>query len=271
MHAVTPASLAMNTTTVMKNILGLFCLFITSSACELPWRSFNHKCFKLKEEGSFTFTEAIEYCNAEGAILAQILSDEEQKFIEEKMLLLDYDEQEYDIWIGGVRVGHEKGDSSFRWLNGDRFNYSRWFRSGQQGGGNEPNNSGGIENCVALIVKQPFTHAAWWDVDCDKKMSVLCEKPADESNLHAAHSISLNYEIKSLYEKLDHLRREKHAFENKKWILVAIVIALILMIAVMFILVDLSDFSVNQIPGLRTQAGRQSADPIVTRIETALE
>lgn len=242
----------------------------TATACSGPeWTSFNDKCFRMKEEKKMTFTEAIDSCTSDGATLALIHSSDEEGFIEQNLLHSE-GEHEYEAWIGGVRVGHQNNDHSFRWLNGDRFNYSSWMQS-STALISEPNNEDGVENCVAISFKQDYKLIGWIDTDCGRKLNVLCEKSVHDLDHRIKHSASLAYEIKSLYHELDDLRIEKNLYDNKKWILVAIITALTLIITIMCLVADFSELSVARFIRTKREEGRQADEsPIVASNETTI-
>lgn len=252
-------------------LLHIFYLIGGTTSCKTPWQSFINRCYKADEQ-LVTFTQAIDVCRAEGASLVHIHSHEEEMFIEENLMLPPDEDQEYTkLWIGGVRVGHDHGDSSFRWLDGDHLNYSNWFTYSHR----EPNNEDGVENCIALIRSISESRpSGWFDVDCDKKMNPLCVKPADDSHPQSQSiALSLGYEIKSLYQALDYLRTEKHTYESKKWILVTIMTLLLVMITVTCIIADLSEISVTRFLEMRArnqQDGGRETDQIITSSVTSI-
>ncbi len=66
-------------------------------------------------------------------------------------------------YIGMERVGTGNTNANFRWINGQTLTYSNW-------GAGDPNNIGGIENCVEV-----WPNGEWNDVPCGETMRFVME------------------------------------------------------------------------------------------------
>ena len=68
-----------------------------------------------------------------------------------------------NFWIGLVRQGDSPGWS---WADGTALDYTGWMDG-------EPNNSGGMENCVHEIIASSVQ--GWNDRDCSHQLKMLCQ------------------------------------------------------------------------------------------------
>ena len=131
--------------------------------CEDGWESFENSCYKLNHETKDWITAESE-CASRGAHLASIHSDEEMTFIS----TLQFPAAVMNVWIGGHRVGN-----AFVWNDGSDFNYGNWHP-------NEPNDSGGREDCVEFFhYPGKQNNYKWNDIPCDVTNRVegyLCKK-----------------------------------------------------------------------------------------------
>ncbi len=66
-------------------------------------------------------------------------------------------------WLGVERVNSANNNSGFRWLNGQTISYSNWAAG-------EPNNAGGIEDCVEVM-----PNGEWSDVPSSERMRFVLE------------------------------------------------------------------------------------------------
>ena len=99
-----------------------------------------------------TWNEAESECEKSGAHLTSINSAEEHAFVTK----LHDPTRVHITWIGGIRDGN-----SFKWKDGSAFTYQNW-NSG------EPNDHGGIEDCMELYsAPGQKQHDKWNDVSCD--------------------------------------------------------------------------------------------------------
>ncbi len=109
---------------------------------------------------------ASQLCAARGATLVAIGGAPEDAFL---YGLLPATAQ--GVWLGLVRTGPGKQD--FAWLNGEPFVYQR-FAPG------EPNNAGGVEDCVVLWgpgLVDPALRGRWNDAPCGfPRDRLLCER-----------------------------------------------------------------------------------------------
>lgn len=239
-----------------------------TQSCLPPGKVFSNKCFRLHEQ-LVTFSDAIDVCRADGSFLAQIHTKEEDEFITQNIVPEPLEEEgdgeeggsrpspasegdkvlrKSPIWLGGIRVHPYHNDASFRWLNGDRFNYSRWFPGvGSRRHLREPNNDGGIQDCVAIGVNGRFGgRDKWFDMECDLLFRPLCEKSIDGSDLHlGSRPASITYELHNLDQEIDRLTREHHLFASKRWIMIVVIILLTVICVLMFLIGDFSSVSLT--------------------------
>ncbi|XP_046357376.1 echinoidin-like [Haliotis rufescens] len=111
-----------------------------------------------------TWPEAIIFCEAFGAKLAEISTASEQQFLESYLAPLKSSVNTMDVWIGGSDLIVE-GNFMWSW-SGDPIVYSHWVPG-------EPN-SLGDEDCMALFTSRNFM---WNDAPCETNQMFLCEIP----------------------------------------------------------------------------------------------
>jgi len=93
---------------------------------------------------------------ARNSHLAKIETEEENDFLTENF-------SGYNNWLG-ANDRHYEG--SFRWTDGSPVNFTGWAY-------NEPNNSGGGEDCVHMFKSKSNK---WNDNDCAEKFFFICER-----------------------------------------------------------------------------------------------
>ena len=120
---------------------------------DLQGSLFNDHRYELVDEG-MTWTQAKAYAESKGGYLAVITSAEEESFIES--LIVNGSKKQY--WLGGYRTG-----SSFAWITGESFSYSKWDRG-------EPNDHQGNESYLQIYrLKNPAVSGSqalrWNDIN----------------------------------------------------------------------------------------------------------
>ena len=95
---------------------------------------------------TMSWTEAKKYCEDQGGYLVTITSAGEQEFIY-KFLIAMGEKSVY--WLGGYR----DSDNNFKWVTGERFNYTNWAPG-------EPNGTFGREDKIQLA---DFLNGCWND------------------------------------------------------------------------------------------------------------
>jgi hypothetical protein len=125
--------------------------------CPAPWEpSANGNCYLL--EAVHTWPDAMVACDDAGGHLAALTTVGEIAEVESTLSLTG------DHWIGGQR---DTGDQ-FKWITGESWDYVNgeepWSSS------SEPNNDGGMENCVELRAGDGLN-----DRPCDAERTTVCE------------------------------------------------------------------------------------------------
>lgn len=138
-------------------------LAIATDSCPEEWGHFQNRCYRVPI-GKFSFAQAFEVCQNLTSHPVVITSDEEQGYVED----IFFRGVGRGLWTSGVRVGPGSGDSSFRWMTGQAFTYSRWAKE-------QPNNRDGNEYCV-LLSSGPIGSGLWHDVRCEQRHAVLCQR-----------------------------------------------------------------------------------------------
>lgn len=105
-----------------------------------------------------TFADARAHCEAQGARLVQIDSDQENALVYGAAMAM----RDQWWWLG---LWDAPDEGRFEWLDGTPLGWSMWAPG-------EPNDSGGVEDCVHF-----FGTPEWNDIDCEVAMGVLCELP----------------------------------------------------------------------------------------------
>ena len=123
-------------------------------------------CYKVVEN-DVTWQPAFDYCQAEGAYLAHIKNEDENK------KLIDYFQQEVKIAKEALWLGFNKtGDNEWSWQpHGEELVYAPWYT-------NQPNNNNN-EDCGTAYTKERGTkfEGKWNDIKCDDALlSFVCMK-----------------------------------------------------------------------------------------------
>lgn len=133
-------------------------LKLMRGGCPMFWFSFEGRCYKYF--GSrMTWGEAELQCVSEGANLVSIHSVEEHNFV--NLLIKNFDPTQSNTWIGLTDIHKEGG---WMWSDGSKVRFSHWNAQ-------EPNNSGGNENCGHTNDRSLFK---WNDIHCFNKYAFVC-------------------------------------------------------------------------------------------------
>src|SRR5687767_13586950 len=107
----------------------LFLLFRNAqleTSCPHGWLKFDKSCYRLTERSNLKFEEAYNSCRQMGGTLATIKSADEQAFIANNLGSQLPIVNENRAYIGGIRINNMKGSEAFRWMDGNKFEYSTW-------------------------------------------------------------------------------------------------------------------------------------------------
>jgi len=139
-----------------------------NSQCGPTWSYdvYGQACYKLVSE-QLTWEDAQLACKSLGANLVSIHGSHEQNYINALVMQnIGY----INFWIGGNDINQNYG---WRWSDGSPFYFWNWNDG-------EPNNKGGTEFCVEMSADML---GRWNDIDCDRKFSYICSKPATTATL----------------------------------------------------------------------------------------
>lgn len=116
--------------------------------CASGWEQFgsNFYCYEPKKK---IFSVAESDCVAKGGNLASVHSSQENDFIKK----LIKDKGDNTAWIGG---SDEATEGTWTWTDGTPFDFKDWS-------GVEPNDSGGVEDCLFMYKENGYT---WYDAKC---------------------------------------------------------------------------------------------------------
>ncbi|XP_042291263.1 lactose-binding lectin l-2-like [Thunnus maccoyii] len=126
--------------------------------CPMFWFSFNGRCYKYVST-HMTWADAELHCVSEKANLVSIHSLEEQKFV--KSLIKNFDHAEGLTWIG---LSDTQKEGGWMWSDGCAVDFDFWNSE-------EPNNSGGNEDCVH---NNYDTGLKWNDGKCSDTLPSVC-------------------------------------------------------------------------------------------------
>jgi len=142
------------------NFKARFVCKMTSDGCPNSWSWSNHgkKCYKLFQN-RLGWYDAEVFCQGEGGNLVSVHSKAENEFVAR----LDSDLR--TLWLGGIDVTSE--NNRWLWSDGSPFSFTNWRK-------NEPNNVGGIEDCLELGTWK--NNHVWNDNRCSRRMKFVCEK-----------------------------------------------------------------------------------------------
>uniref|UniRef100_A0A4W3JCH6 C-type lectin domain-containing protein n=1 Tax=Callorhinchus milii TaxID=7868 RepID=A0A4W3JCH6_CALMI len=120
-------------------------------------KSVTRICYLIDQEKNWT--EALiysrDYCRKHHIDLVSIRNPEEQKIFTSMF------DRNIAFWIGLYNSNHS--ETGWKWLNGDKFNYTHWKEK-------EPNGYRGAMICVAV------TNGMWFDDYCNQTYWFMCYK-----------------------------------------------------------------------------------------------
>jgi len=100
-----------------------------------------------------TWFEAMACCVANHGVMAEVVSQEEQDFIKNMLVIVNGQGTKSAWWLGGSDL-YSEGDWS--WNSGQQFSFTNWHEG-------EPNNAG-QEDCVSMSSQEGYM---WEDLDCN--------------------------------------------------------------------------------------------------------
>lgn len=169
----------MNILLVINIFISYFYCINCHLNCPLGWKyaknvtkdSIN-KCYRLSREKA-NFFVSLDNCRKLNGELVVVENINENMLLQHWFMKDNplrskgYDEDAYEegdeisIWLGGIRISIGNSNNSFRWIYGQRLNYSNWEL-------NEPSDNNG--NCILLL-----PNGYWQTTSCNKKYNYVCE------------------------------------------------------------------------------------------------
>ncbi|KAK3582967.1 hypothetical protein CHS0354_027082 [Potamilus streckersoni] len=137
---------------------------VLSGACDLGWEQDPNTgiCFKFADEKK-TWKDSRAACQKAGGDLANIKSPDQQLFIYNKVHEIT---DSLGIWIGASDTTIE---NIWEGVDGSALTYTDW-------GPDEPNNSGGKEDCAAIRIGLSPKDGRWNDASCSVKYPYVCQR-----------------------------------------------------------------------------------------------
>ncbi|XP_062594004.1 perlucin-like, partial [Saccostrea cucullata] len=131
------------------------------AACPNHWMRYSNNCYLFVTRYPMEWIDAMTFCKAYGAILAEPKTYYVNDFLRhEARRLRGY------FWLGGSDIFIER---TWMWMGSNtRIKFSAW-------GPGEPNNSGGSEHCMLVAENVNYL---WNDGHCQSRLKFICEKPA---------------------------------------------------------------------------------------------
>ncbi|XP_062569281.1 perlucin-like [Saccostrea cucullata] len=135
--------------------------WFTSARCPSHWMRFSNKCYLFVNRYPLDWINAMIFCKAYGAKLAEVKFSSENSFLRHEARRLGG-----SFWLGASDIIME---GTWKWMSSKtRLYYSAW-QSGQ------PNNYGNTQHCLHLYSRFKYR---WNDDHCYKKHNFICEKAA---------------------------------------------------------------------------------------------
>ena len=129
------------------------------AACDDGWKSFLDHCYFFSSE-AMTWDRAMEFCQNKNSSLLEIDTNEEIRFI------LASAGAENFLWVGANDRAEE---GQFIWQSSKRpVQQHLWYN-------NEPNNSGGGEDCAEFYKHDKYRKGKLNDSSCSKSSAFVCE------------------------------------------------------------------------------------------------
>ncbi|XP_033624558.1 macrophage mannose receptor 1-like [Asterias rubens] len=135
--------------------------------CPVGWRIHGGQCYQFNTYSAMTWTDAKHNCEAQGAFLASIFSDDENDFV-----FRQFDDLTgvgvTDIWIG---ISDYSLDGQFAWVDGASVSYNNWNPGMPVDTLNQP-------DCGTIYLGDS---AARWDTaNCFLLQSFICKVPVGQ-------------------------------------------------------------------------------------------
>ncbi|XP_060078036.1 perlucin-like [Ylistrum balloti] len=130
--------------------------------CPAGWVYYNYSCYLFSSTRT-TWRDGRGDCQSKEAYLAEILSEEENNFVQSELRRIK--EPEPRIYsLGGTDI-HSEG--VWLWVStGERIGFTDW-------GPKEPNNQKGKEHCLTI---NGFLDYRWNDDNCANEFNWICER-----------------------------------------------------------------------------------------------
>lgn len=126
-----------------------------------PWELHGDSCYLLFEPADWITGKV--NCDLVGAKLVSITSLAEYEAIRDDFL----EGADFEIWIGLSDILIE---GRFMWEDGSPLDFTAWT-------GGEPNNAGGVEDCVEFRFLELSGVDGWNDQECSDERNFVCERP----------------------------------------------------------------------------------------------
>ncbi|XP_028822899.1 ladderlectin-like [Denticeps clupeoides] len=153
-----PVSLYSRLITMAALHILLICCFtvlpIIRADCDSAFNGYSYSLINSAKD----WASAERDCQSRGGNLASVQSEPEMQFMRNT-----FSSNVQTFWIGATDAPKE---GVWLWSNGKPWGYSNW-------NGGEPNNSGGRENCIHVLVGLSMR---WNDLPCDNVLPYLCAK-----------------------------------------------------------------------------------------------
>ncbi|KAH9490404.1 hypothetical protein Btru_035117 [Bulinus truncatus] len=127
--------------------------------CPSPWKSRDGYCYQFFNDPK-TWTDAQAHCETFGGSLLILHNDATQQYLLSYSFLNGHAYSFYSMWIG---LSDNVKESSFVWIDGSPFDYSKWSQG-------EPNGASELEDCVELL----RSSQTWNDIDCHTTRPYIC-------------------------------------------------------------------------------------------------
>ncbi|XP_062612325.1 perlucin-like protein [Saccostrea cucullata] len=143
----------------------MFYGFGASARCPNHWIRYSNNCYLFVTRYPMEWIDAMTFCKAYGAKLAEIKSSSVNYFLKHEARRLTRGSGRY--WLGAIDIFSE---GVWKWTSSNtRVYYSNWGRG-------EPNNVGSKgEHCAQLFSSHKF---AWNDGRCHERHNFICQKSA---------------------------------------------------------------------------------------------
>ena len=130
----------------------------SAASCPCSFFTFEDNSYYFCDNTNLQWRWAQFACSFTGYNLVTINSDTENLFVYTTLLSLGGGRW----WIG---YNDRNQEGTWEWASGETSSYEAW-------GNNEPNNSGGNENCAEL---NRFGDETWNDIQCNQSLKFICE------------------------------------------------------------------------------------------------